>query len=231
MQVGNNQAAPDLLLNLLEVMAASNKPMLDEVIKTTDTYKGYVVQTKKVIDDQAARIAALEAQVRALQGANQQQAVAINEQKNATQAQVVVNGQQEQQITGLKGQVSKLEVEKQQQAAQFQAKFSTTIQGLALPVSGIQQQVHINAYGGVSGKNVLYTLHHPDGSEEKVRRVWRVYATAPASRLPLRNTAVIEQVPANELAGLLSCIANWQKNVGNKAFPNVNIDLCGARLL
>jgi len=205
--------------------------MLDEVVKTTDTYKAYVTQTKSVMDEQAARIASLEAQLRASQAANQQQQVAIQAQQAATQAQIQLNGQQAQQIANLTGQVSQLTTEKAQQAAQLNAKFSTTIQGIVLPISNIRRQVNINGFGGVSGYNVMYTLHHPNGTTEEVRRTWRVFAVAPESRLPKRNTSVVEPLPANQIPALLTRIKNWETKPGNSAVANINIDFCGARLL
>lgn len=99
-----------------------------------------------------------------------------------------------------------------------------------LTVSNFQLQVNVNKHSGVSGKNLIYDIHNPDGSVDRVRRVWHVYGRAPEYRSGLKNTAVIEPAPVRMHSVLKNYALAFEKNVGNKKFPNANKHLCGALL-
>lgn len=97
-------------------------------------------------------------------------------------------------------------------------------------ISDVKWQVNVNQFGGVSGRNIIYTIKNPDGSQYRISRIFDVYSKAPEFKKGLRNTAVIESPPPASLPALNNYILQCEKNIGAKKFPNVNIHRCGALL-
>jgi len=49
-------------------------------------------------------------------------------------------------------------------------------------ISNIELRIHVNEYGGVSGKTVIYHRRNADGTTDVVERIWRCFAKATESR-------------------------------------------------